>query len=68
MNLLKKIAENPYLNLISGFILLLTSGKEILETLDIGAHHGVAFFGMVQIIKCLPDILHGAEQASKVRE
>jgi hypothetical protein len=69
MSKLKGFVENPWINLISGLILLITSGNEILKTLgdgDIGAHHGVAFFGLVQIIQCLPHILHGTEQVSKI--
>ena len=67
--LLRKIAENPYLNLISGLVLLATAGCEIVRTLGdgaIGAHHGVAFFGLTQIIQSLPHILHGTEQVSKL--
>jgi len=69
MSKLKEFVENPWINLISGLILLITSGNEILKTLgesDIGAHHGVAFFGLVQIIQSLPHILHGTEQVSKI--
>ena len=66
---LKKFVENPWINFISGLILLITSGNEIRKTFeegDIGAHHGVAFFGLVQMIKYLPHILHGTEQVSKI--
>lgn len=69
MSKLKKIAENPWINLISGLILLITSGNEILKTIGeggIGTHHGVAFFGLVQVIQFLPHILHGTEQVSKI--
>ncbi len=69
MQKLKAFAENPWLNLVSDVILLLTAGNEALKTLDggeIDAHHRVAFSGLVKIIQCLPHILHGTEQVSKI--
>lgn len=69
LKLLKRIADNPHLNLVSGFILLTTSGCEIWRTLGegkVGAHHGIAFFGLVQIVQSLPHILHATEQLSKL--
>ena len=71
MGLLKQFAENVYVNLIAGFVLFFTSGIEIVHTLDegtIGAHHGVAVFALVKILKDLHDIHHGAEQVSRFRE
>jgi len=67
---LKKISENPYLDLISGIILLITSGYEIITNLDklsIGAHHGVAIFGMIQIIKSIPPLLETLKNCEKIR-
>ena len=71
MSLLKQFAENIYINLIAGFILFITSGVEIVHTLDegtIGAHHGIAVFALVKILKDLNDIFHGAEHVSKFRD
>ena len=70
MGLLKQFAENVYVNLIAGFILFITSGIEIVYTLDegrIGAHHGIAVFALVKILKDLNDFQHGAEHVSKFR-
>lgn len=69
MSKLAEIVENPWVNLVSGLILIITAGSEIVKTLDeggLGAHHGVAVFGLVQVIQCLPHILHGTEQVSKI--
>ncbi|MCG8618852.1 MAG: hypothetical protein MI802_21735 [Desulfobacterales bacterium] len=71
MSKLTAIAENPWLNLISGVILIITAGSQIIQTFGdghIGAHHGVAVFGLVQVIQCLPHILHGTEQMSKINK
>ncbi|OQY58419.1 MAG: hypothetical protein B6245_11895 [Desulfobacteraceae bacterium 4572_88] len=65
LKLLEKIAESPWLNMVSGVVLLITSGNDIVKTFDtgnIGVHHGVAFFGLVQIIQCLLHILEGTKQ------
>jgi hypothetical protein len=61
-----RVADDPRLNLCSGIILLLTG---LLETaalvvedalgMPIGAHHGVALFGFLQVIKALPDTMRG---------
>jgi hypothetical protein len=69
IRILQKITESPYLNLVSGLILLTTAGIEIFRTLDeglIGAHHGVAIFGLIEIVKTLPEILHGTEEVCKI--
>jgi hypothetical protein len=71
LELLKKFTENAYVNLLSGLILLATSGKEIIETLDegrIGTHHGVAIFALLHILQVFPEIVHGTEQAIKIEE
>ena len=52
-------------------VLLISAGNEIIKDLgsgNIGVHHGVAFFGLTQIIQCLPHIMHGAEQVSKIQD
>jgi len=69
LELLKKFTENAYVNLIAGLILLATSGKEIIETLDegrIGTHHGVAIFALLNLLKVFPEIVHGTEQVTKI--
>ncbi len=63
--MLKKITQSPYLNLISGIVLLFTAGYETWETIGestIGAHHGIVVFGIIQITKAIPEILHGLKE------
>lgn len=67
---LSNFVENAYVHLVSGLILLFSSGIETVRTLDegvIGAHHGVGIFAILQILKSIPHVLHGAEQISKIR-
>lgn len=64
-------AENAYVNLVSGLILLVTAGVEIVSSLDqgtVGARHGVALFGLLQVLQYLPHVVHGAEQVSKLKK
>lgn len=66
--MLKKITESPYLNLLSGLILLMTSGYETFETLDefhLGVHHGILVFSVIQIIKTIPEFMHGLKEVEE---
>jgi hypothetical protein len=67
-SLFRLVAENPLLNITVGFILMATSLLECLEPLfgsefqfPFGAHHGAALFGLVQFMKCLPDLVKGLQ-------
>lgn len=65
MRLLARFAENPCVNLLAGVILLVTAGIEIVQNLEqdvIGVHHGVAVFAGLQILRVLPELVHGAEK------
>ena len=70
--MLKKLAqllENAWVHLMSGVILLLTAGLETIRTLEdeaLGAHHGVTVFAVIQVLRYLPDVVHGAEQLNRV--
>jgi hypothetical protein len=75
--MLKKITRSPYLNLLSGTILLITAGYEtfavaIEETAteaSVGAHHGILVFAIIHIAKSIPEIMHSLkefEEADKV--
>lgn len=69
--MLRRITQSPYLNLLCGIILIWTAGYEILERLGepgIRTHHGVAIFGLVQIVKSLPEIMHGLKECREGEE
>ena len=70
IRLITRIAHHPYLNLFSGLVLLITASHEILLSIHegIGTHHGIAIFGAVQLIKSLPELMHGAEGVAKFGE
>lgn len=64
----KKIIRSPYLNLFCGLILITTAAYETYESFyefSIGAHHGVLIFGIVQVIKTLPEIILGLKEIEK---
>jgi hypothetical protein len=61
-----RVAGSNYLNFSSGLILLLCGllesfavVTEELLGMPIGAHHGIAFFGAIQMLKALPDFMKG---------
>jgi hypothetical protein len=63
---LHRIAHHPILNLLAGFILLLTGVLEALAMVvegmfdfPLATHHGVMVFGFLHMIKALPDVLKG---------
>jgi len=62
---LAKLTENPFFNLLAGIILIITAGYECWDTIDelkLGAHHGVFVFGLFQVLKSFPELLHGAKE------
>lgn len=68
---LAQLLENAWVHLVSGVILLLTAGMEIFRTLEadvLGAHHGVTVFAILQILRYIPDVVHGTEQLGQTRK
>lgn len=69
---LKRIVENPYMNIGVGLILLYSGIDDavdelkMLEEFDIGAHHGVILFAILHVLKTLPDVFEGLEYIDKV--
>ena len=68
LSLLRRVAQNPLLNIAVGFILMVTSLLECLEPImgnmfhsPVGVHHGAFLFGMVQFMKWLPDMVQGMQ-------
>ncbi len=57
-----KLTESPYTAFLIGVILLVSSGLEIyqsLESLTIGAHHGVFVWAVAQILSASAHIIEG---------
>ena len=68
--MLNKITQSSYLNLLSGTILLITAGYEMWEGFGeagLGAHHGVAFFGLIQMLKSIPEIMVGLKELEQAQ-
>lgn len=69
--MLKAITESPYLNLFSGMVLLITSGYETIVSMQdslFGAHHGILLFSLTQIVKAIPDIMHGLTDVEEAED
>lgn len=64
---LRRITESPALNLGAGLILCGSGLAETVRELSelgewrLGAHHGVVAFGLVTVLKSIPDLLEGLE-------
>jgi hypothetical protein len=66
LRFLRRIADNPWLNIVAGAILLITGIMEMLDSValavfgvSIGMEHALALVGGVQMLKALPDALKG---------
>jgi hypothetical protein len=62
--MLRRIAENPIMNITAGFLLMATALLEVLEPIwgtssGIKSEHGAAIFGFLQFMKWLPDGFKG---------
>ena len=63
--MLNNFVKNSFVSLLSGLILLLTSGYEVWSTIGeftVGAHHGIFIFSIVQILKVFPEIFQGTKE------
>ena len=63
--MLKKIVHSPYLNLLRGIALLITSGWETRDRFgefSLATHHGILVFSLVQIARTVPELLHGLKE------
>ncbi len=65
---LRKIAENPFLNLVVGIFLLISGLSEAWDTLrddivnlNLKANHGIIIFAILHVIKTIPDFFEGLE-------
>ncbi len=63
---MKRITSSPTLNIIVGLIFLVSGANEIYEALDdevksLGTEHGAVLFGLLHVLKNLPDLFEGLE-------
>lgn len=63
---LKAFAEHPMTQLVTGLILLITGAAQIVsefrdaeESFALGAHHGIAFYGLITALGSLPNVVDG---------
>jgi hypothetical protein len=71
LKMLKKITLNSYLNISGGLILLICSIIEFFEVFEgsfIQLHHGIAIFGIINIMKVVPEVMHGLRDIEKGKE
>lgn len=67
---LRTIISHPLTEMITGLILLVsglsTAYYELADaeqTVRLGVHHGVALWGLVQVLGSLPDLIDGMEKS-----
>jgi hypothetical protein len=72
---LKAFVKHPVTQLATGLILLISGGWEIASdfmsaehSFRLGAHHGVALFGLIQVLGSLPDLVEGIDRSFEVME
>ena len=61
---LKSVIENRWIKIIVALALFFSAGAEVfdnLEEFDVGAHHGVLLYSILNIFKTLPDFFEGSE-------
>lgn len=69
--MLKRITQSPYLNLLSGLILLASSGYEVFITANqavVGVSHGILMFSIIHVFRVIPDIMHGLTEIEEAEE
>ena len=69
---LRRIVENPFLNLVVGIILLISGLSEVWDTmwddivnLNLKVHHGIIIFAILQVIKSIPDFFESLEHVQR---
>lgn len=67
---LRNFVKHPVTQLVTGLILLISGGTEVVydfidaeHILKLGAHHGVALFGLIQALGSLPDVIEGLDES-----
>ena len=72
---LRSFVRHPATQLTTGVILLVSGGSEaVLDFLSaersfhLGAHHGVALFGLIQMLGSLPEVIDGLTRSIEAEE
>lgn len=71
-NKLRKVVENPYLNLVVGILFLLSGLSEAWDTLhddivnlNFRGSHGIIIFSIMHVMKTIPDLFEGLEYVQR---
>ena len=64
MTRLRKFAENTYVKLAAGIVLLITTSIELVEQFEAGiqAEHGILIFAIWHIVRVVPELQHAADE------
>lgn len=68
--MLKEIVQSPYLNLVSGLILLISASYETWLNIDeiaFGLHHGMLIFSLAHIARTIPEVMHGLKELNEAK-
>ena len=61
MKTLKKIVNSPWIGILLSATIMFAAGNEIIgeieEEFELGAHHGIGFYGAVLFMKSLIELL-----------
>jgi hypothetical protein len=63
---IRKFVNHPVALLTTSGVMFATSLHEVIstsETFQLGAHHGVLAYAMLQAVRALPDLFESAERA-----
>lgn len=72
MGAIRRVTRHPAMNFFIGVIFMVTGGVEIwrglgadLTAATIGAHHGVFLFGLLNVLKNIPDLFEGLKYVQR---
>jgi SAM-dependent MidA family methyltransferase len=54
------VTANPWVNILVAVAMLISAGNEIwqsIQSFELGAHHGVFLYALLQCLKALPDVM-----------
>ena len=70
MHILSTFAENTYIKIVAGLILILSSGVDLWDELEGGvqAEHGIIIFALWHILRALPELQHATSEIASTRK